>query len=76
MMVRRHAAAAAALGAGLIGAYSLVADAQTAQVQRGKYLTGIGGCNDCHTPGYFFGKPDNSKYLGGSEVAECQLLTY
>ncbi len=68
MMVRREAAAAAALAAGWIGAHSLVADAQTAQVQRGKYLANIGGCNDCHTPGYFFGKPDTSKYLGGSEV--------
>jgi mono/diheme cytochrome c family protein len=37
-------------------------------VQRGKYLVGIAGCNDCHTPGYFFGKPDMARYLGGSEV--------
>jgi mono/diheme cytochrome c family protein len=28
----------------------------------------FGGCNDCHTPGYFFGKPDMSRYLGGSDV--------
>jgi hypothetical protein len=26
------------------------------------------GCNDCHTPGYFFGKPDMARFLGGSEV--------
>lgn len=38
------------------------------QIERGKYLTQFGGCNDCHTPGYFFGKPDTSRYLGGSEV--------
>jgi mono/diheme cytochrome c family protein len=37
-------------------------------VARGKYLVSIAGCNDCHTPGYFFGKPDESRYLGGSEV--------
>jgi mono/diheme cytochrome c family protein len=37
-------------------------------VARGKYLAVIGGCSDCHTPGYFFGKPDERRYLGGSEV--------
>lgn len=37
-------------------------------VARGKYLVSVAGCNDCHTPGYFFGKPDNSRFLGGSEV--------
>lgn len=38
------------------------------QVARGKYLTTFGGCHDCHTPGYFFGKPDEKRPLGGSEV--------
>jgi mono/diheme cytochrome c family protein len=42
--------------------------AQDAQVTRGKYLVILGGCNDCHTPGYFFGKPDMARFLGGSEV--------
>jgi hypothetical protein len=37
-------------------------------VARGKYLVTFGSCNDCHTPGYFFGKPDMSKFLGGSDV--------
>jgi mono/diheme cytochrome c family protein len=37
-------------------------------VARGKYLVAFGGCNDCHTPGYFFGKPDDTRHLGGSEV--------
>ena len=37
-------------------------------VARGKYLVTVAGCNDCHTPGYFFGKPDTSRYLGGSDV--------
>jgi mono/diheme cytochrome c family protein len=35
---------------------------------RGKYLVTISGCNDCHTPGYFFGKPDMARFLGGSDV--------
>jgi mono/diheme cytochrome c family protein len=64
--VRRAAIAACAgvLGMGFINA----ADAQQAQAERGKYLVAIAGCNDCHTPGYFFGKPDMSRYLGGSDV--------
>ena len=41
---------------------------ETAEIKRGKYLVGLGGCNDCHTPGYFFGKPDMGRFLGGSEV--------
>ena len=42
--------------------------ADPAAVARGKYLVTITGCNDCHTPGYFFGKPDMARFLGGSEV--------
>jgi mono/diheme cytochrome c family protein len=42
--------------------------ADDAQIARGEYLVTIGGCNDCHTPGYFFGKPDMEKFLGGSDV--------
>jgi len=38
------------------------------QIERGKYLVTLGGCMDCHNPGYFFGKPDMARYLGGSEV--------
>jgi len=41
------------------------ADAKT---ERGKYLVSLGGCNDCHTPGVFLGKPDFARRLGGSEV--------
>ena len=42
--------------------------AEDQQVARGKYLVTIAGCNDCHTPGSFFGKPDAGKVLGGSDV--------
>jgi mono/diheme cytochrome c family protein len=38
------------------------------QIARGKYLVTLGLCTDCHTPGYFFGKPDDKRFLGGSEV--------
>lgn len=44
------------------------ADPQAEQLARGKYLVNLGGCNDCHTSGYFFGKPDMSRHLGGSDV--------
>ena len=40
----------------------------TDPVERGRYLVSFAGCNDCHTPGYFFGMPDMSRMLGGSEV--------
>lgn len=56
--------AASALG---LQAFTAVA-ADDAQTARGEYLVTMGGCNDCHTPGYFFGKPDNSRFLGGSDV--------
>jgi len=42
--------------------------ADDAAVARGKYLVTLGGCQDCHTPGHFFGKPDMTRALGGSEV--------
>ncbi|MET1028791.1 MAG: cytochrome c [Dongiaceae bacterium] len=44
------------------------ASADQAQIAHGKYLVQLGGCNDCHTPGYFHGKPDTSRILGGSDV--------
>jgi len=71
---RRPAAALASLA--LASAVAVLALAVTspsvpagdARVERGKYLVTFGGCHDCHTPGYFFGKPDMKRFLGGSEV--------
>ena len=57
-------ATALGLGFGLVTTGS----AQQSQVERGKYLVTLGSCTDCHTPGFFFGKPDMARYLGGSEV--------
>ena len=37
-------------------------------LERGKYLAIIGGCNDCHTPGTFYGAPDTTRLLSGSEL--------
>ena len=44
------------------------ANAADPQVARGQYLTSVIPCTDCHTPGTFLGKPDMTRYLGGSEV--------
>ena len=56
----------------LAGALAFVppvnADPREEQIARGKYLVNFATCTDCHTPGYFFGKPDQARYLGGSEV--------
>lgn len=52
--------------AGLGSNDAAAADAK--QIARGKYLVTLGGCGDCHTPGYFFGKPDMARTLGGSDV--------
>src|SRR5262245_15384148 len=44
------------------------AQADDAQIQRGKYLIQISGCSDCHTPGGMLGQADMARYLGGSDV--------
>lgn len=58
--------AISAILATLVASHGAVA--QSSQIDRGKYLVTLGGCNDCHTPGYFLGKPDMARFLGGSEV--------
>jgi len=42
-----------------------------AELERGRYLVRIGGCNDCHTPGYpeSGGQVPESDWLTGSQVA-------
>jgi mono/diheme cytochrome c family protein len=57
-----------AIGLSMLVALPSPAIGQTADIKRGKYLVGLSGCNDCHTPGYFFGKPDTARFLAGSEV--------
>lgn len=39
------------------------------KIARGKYLVTIGACGECHTPGALMGKPDEARYLGGSDVS-------
>ncbi len=50
------------------GLACLFASASYAQEDRGAYLTQIMDCGGCHTPGYLMGKPDMTRYLGGSDV--------
>ncbi len=65
MVVRSRFSGMTLLLAASLAAGSAIADEK---LDRGKYLVSFGGCFDCHTPGYFFGKPDMAKFLGGSEV--------
>jgi mono/diheme cytochrome c family protein len=59
-------AAAASITLAMTTVSAGAADKRT--IERGKYLVGLGGCLDCHTPGYFLGKPDMARYLGSSDV--------
>jgi mono/diheme cytochrome c family protein len=46
------------------------ARADTAGIERGRYLARIAGCNDCHTPGYAQsgGKVDEKAWLTGDKL--------
>ncbi|HET7225936.1 MAG TPA: cytochrome c [Candidatus Eisenbacteria bacterium] len=50
------------------GARTPSASAKAKMIERGKFLTTVSGCNDCHTPGTMFGQPDFSRQLSGSEL--------
>jgi mono/diheme cytochrome c family protein len=66
----RGAAVAAAVVAvvGVAAGTALAADgkASASRQDRGRYLVQIGGCNDCHTPGYA---------MSGGKVPEKEWLT-
>ena len=74
MTMRAAMIGACAAGLGLLVAgqgKALAADgAADARVARGKYLVTIGGCNDCHTPGYpeSGGTTPERDWLTGSPV--------
>lgn len=38
------------------------------RIEHGRYLVSVAGCNDCHTPGTFYGAPDTLRQLSGSEL--------
>ena len=73
MKTRLAAVAATAAVAAIAAIVSTAAPAagnDTASLDRGRYLVRIGGCNDCHTPGYneAAGKLPEAKWLTGSAV--------
>jgi mono/diheme cytochrome c family protein len=65
--MRRYAFATALVSAAVALAVP-PAQADDAQIARGKYLVIVAGCSDCHTPGALLGAPDMKRYLGGSDV--------
>ncbi len=69
-MMRITGAMATAIAAFAVVAGGLAppAAADDAQIARGRYLVGIAGCSDCHTPGGMMGAADMKRYLGGSDV--------
>lgn len=68
MMMTRKLLGAAAIAAGLVGT-ALAAEGEPS-VEHGQYVATIGGCNDCHTPGYpeSGGKVPVSLWLTGVPV--------
>jgi mono/diheme cytochrome c family protein len=67
MRIFAYVAVAGAAAVAAVAALPPKSHAET-PVERGAYLVVVAGCNDCHTPGFFFGKPDKDKFLGGSDV--------
>ena len=69
---RRGAAIGLALCALALGVSAGAADKKPADPlrERGRYLTMIAGCNDCHTPGYAMsgGKVDEKQWLIGDSL--------
>lgn len=72
MHLRRLFVAATVLASLSAATLSLTAAVQRGKnadaIARGRYLTTIMSCNDCHTPGTFYGAPDYSRQFSGSEL--------
>jgi len=67
----RFCGAAMALALTLASSFCVNADSPSqASAERGRYLIRIGGCNDCHTPGYTSsdGNIPEPDWLTGDEV--------
>ena len=54
----------------LLAAASALALAGDKEIERGRYLIGIAGCNDCHTPGFAMknGKVPEAQWLTGDAL--------
>ena len=55
------------LGAGLLLTGPAMAEPEASMIEHGRYIAKISGCNDCHTPGYFFrdGNVPEQEWLTG-----------
>ena len=69
-----RAALVATIGSGVVAALAISCASQQpaapamSKAERGKYLVSVLGCVDCHTPGAFYGTPDATRMLSGSEL--------
>jgi mono/diheme cytochrome c family protein len=52
----------------LLLSFPAAAEAETKNVERGRYLASIMDCGGCHTRGVLLGQPNLDLYLAGSEV--------
>jgi mono/diheme cytochrome c family protein len=70
LIVAAAGAAGAAIALAVPGAHTSEAKAADPSVQRGRYLVRIGGCNDCHTPGYTAkaGQVPEDQWLTGASL--------
>ncbi|MET0540975.1 MAG: c-type cytochrome [Variovorax sp.] len=73
MMMKKLMPSVAALllaCAGTVALAETATSAKAGQLQRGRYLVQIGGCNDCHTPAYApqNGKVDEKLWLTGDAL--------
>lgn len=59
-----------AILAAALAAASLPSLAEPGDIERGRYVLQIGGCNDCHTPGYAAtgGKVPESQWVTGDAI--------
>lgn len=58
------------VAAGILAYKKMHGGARLSPVERGRYLVQLGGCNDCHTPGYAekAGKVDEAQWLTGDSL--------
>jgi mono/diheme cytochrome c family protein len=65
-MIRRFAQSS--IGLILAGCFAMASPtahaANKQQISHGEYLVRVGSCTDCHTPGHFLGKEDNTNPQG------------
>ncbi len=65
-------ATAVAVGLGVASSATVAAERKAAvsSHEHGRYIVTIGGCNDCHTPGYAMtgGKVDEKQWLTGDSL--------